>query len=96
MATDTTKSCHMSRQTLIPGIVCGAVASGGGEAAQSSEIRSAMISLRCPGAGANRPAVVRGGKRSLRARMTAREALSNVILGPEVYVCLTPTLHHYL
>ena len=32
-------------------------------------------------------AVVRGGKRSLRARITAREALSNVILGPEVYIC---------
>ena len=34
-------------------------------------------------------AVVRGGKRSLRARITAREALSNVILGSEVYVCLS-------
>ena len=28
-------------------------------------------------------AVVRGGKRSLRARITAREALLNVILGPD-------------
>ena len=32
-------------------------------------------------------AVVRGGKRSLRARITAREALSNVISRPEVSVC---------
>ena len=33
-------------------------------------------------------AVVRGGKRSLRAHITAREALSNVISRPEVYVCM--------
>ena len=34
-------------------------------------------------------AVVRGGKRSLRARITAREALSNVISRPEVSVCMS-------